>query len=297
MRIDLRHLRAFEAVAEELHFRRAAERLNLAQPALSRTIVQLEDVIGEVLLLRTNRRVELTEAGRVFLAETKAIFVRLDSAVQQARKAAAGHIGQLRIGYTDFAVSGQLPSILDGFHRCYPDISTELIYGSTQQQLDKLKEGAIDFAFVTGPLLEPDLDRTVVQRDRYVAVLPKHHPLAEQPEVELADLAREPFVLGSMSGWSHYRRQLDALCIQAGFLPSVAQEAYNSEGVFGFVAANIGVTVHLQSAGSFNRQGVVLRPLKGVTARVCTEAAWLKAEVAPVQQKFVDFLRAWVPPD
>jgi DNA-binding transcriptional LysR family regulator len=297
MRIDLRHLRAFEAVAEELHFRRAAERLNLAQPALSRTIVQLEEVIGEVLLLRTNRSVELTEAGRVFLAESKAIFTRLDRAVQQARKAAAGHIGQLRIGYTDFAVSGQLPPILDGFHRRYPDIRTELIYGSTMQQLEKLKEGAIEFAFVTGPLLEPDLDRAVVQRDRFVAVLPLCHPLAGQSEVDLADLAREPFVLGIMSRWSHYRRQLDALCIAAGFLPNVAQEAYNSEGVFGFVAANIGVTVHLESAGSFSRQGVVLRPLKGVTTRICTEAAWVRDGVTPVQQKFIDFLRAWVPPD
>lgn len=297
MRIDLRHLRAFEAVAEELHFRRAAERLNLAQPALSRTIQQLEEVIGEALLLRTNRRVELTEAGRVFLAESKAIFARLDSAVQQARKAAAGHIGQLRIGYTDFAVSGQLPPILDGFHRRYPDIRTELIYGSTRQQLEKLKEGAIEFGFVTGPLLEPDLDRAVVQRDRFVAVLSLRHPLAGQAEVELADLAREPFVLGIMRRWSHYRRQLDALCIAAGFLPNVAQEAYNSEGVFGFVAANIGVTVHLESAGSFSRKGVVLRPLKGVTARVCTEAVWVRAGVTPVQQKFIDFLQAWSPPD
>lgn len=297
MRIDLRHLRAFEAVAEELHFRRAAERLNLAQPALSRTIQQLEEVIGEALLLRTNRRVELTEAGRVFLVESKAIFERMDRAVQQARKAAAGHIGQLRIGYTDFAVSGQLPPILDAFHRRYPDIKTELIYGSTQQQLDQLKAGALEFAFVTGPLLEPDLDSAEVQRDRFVAVLPQRHPLAGEAEVELADLAREPFVLGSMRRWSHYRRQLDALCIGAGFLPNVVQEVYNSEGVFGFVAANIGVTVHLESAGNFNRKGVVLRPLKGISTRVCTEAVWRKDGITPVQHKLIEFLRQWSPPD
>jgi DNA-binding transcriptional LysR family regulator len=92
-------------------------------------------------------------------------------------------------------------------------------------------------------------------------------------------------------------QQLDALCIAAGFLPNVAQKACNSEAVFGFVAANIGVTVHLESAGSFSRRGVVLRPLKGVTARVCTEAAWVRAGVTPVQQKFIDFLQAWSPPD
>lgn len=296
VRIDLRHLRAFEAVAEELHFRRAAERLNLAQPALSRTIQQLEEAVGEVLLLRSNRRVELTEAGRVFLAGSRTVFERLDSAVHQARKAGAGQIGQLRIGYTDFAVSGQLPPILDGFHRRYPEIRAELIFGSTQQQLELLKEGAIEFAFVSGPLLAPEIDSIEVQRDRFVAVLPQRHPLADRAEVMLADLAQEPFVLGDMSHWSHYRRQLDALCIRAGFLPQVAQEAYNSEGIFGFVAANIGVTVHLESAANFNRKGVVLIPLKDVDARVCTLASWLKASVTPVQHKFIDYLRQRVQP-
>lgn len=296
MRIDLRHLRAFEAVAEELHFRRAAERLNLAQPALSRTIQQLEESVGEVLLLRSNRRVELTEAGRVFLAGSRTVFEHLESAVHDARKAGAGQIGQLRIGYTDFAVSGQLPPILDGFHRDYPQIRAELVFGSTQQQLELLKGGSIEFAFITGPLLDPNIDSIEVQRDRFVAVLPQRHPLAEQSEVSLSDLAQEPFVMGVMSHWSHYRRQLDALCISAGFLPQVVQEAYNSEGVFGFVAANIGVTVHLESAGNFNRKGVVLIPLKGVDARVCTLAAWLKNSVTPVQQKFIDFLRQRTPP-
>jgi DNA-binding transcriptional LysR family regulator len=296
VRIDLRHLRAFEAVAEELHFRRAAERLNLAQPALSRTIQQLEESVGEVLLLRSNRRVELTEAGRVFLAGSRMVFERLDSAVHQARKAGAGQIGQLRIGYTDFAVSGQLPPILDGFHRCYPQIRAELAFGSTQQQLELLKGGTIEFAFITGPLLDPDIDSIEVQRDRFVAVLPQHHRLAERSEVMLSDLAQEPFVMGVMSHWSHYRRQLDALCISAGFLPQVVQEAYNSEGVFGFVAANIGVTVHLESAGNFNRKGVVLIPLKGIDARVSTLATWLKNPVTPVQKNFIDFLRQWAPP-
>lgn len=295
MRIDLRHLRAFEAVAEELHFRRAAERLNLAQPALSRTIQQLEEAVGEVLLSRSNRRVELTGAGRVFLEGSRRVFERLDSAIDQARKAGAGTIGQLRIGYTDFAVTGQLPTILDGFHRCYPQIKADLVYGSTQQQLELLKDGVIEFAFITGPFLDPNTDSIEVQRDRFVAVLPQNHPLAEQPEVRLSDLAQEPFVLGVMSQWSHYRRQLDALCISAGFLPNVVQEAYNSEGVFGFVAANIGVTVHLESAGNFNRKGVVLIPLKGVEARICTLATWLKTSVTPVQHKFIDFLRHWTP--
>ncbi|MGX5220408.1 LysR family transcriptional regulator [Pseudomonas segetis] len=296
MRIDLRHLRAFEAVAEELHFRRAAERLSLAQPALSRTIQQLEESVGEELLLRSNRRVELTEAGRVFLAGSRTIFEQLDNAVQQARKAGAGQIGQLRIGYTDFAVSGQLPSILEGFHRCYPEIRAELIFGSTQQQLEMLNEGSIEFAFVTGPLLEPNMDSIEIQRDRFVAALSHLHPLASRSELTLVELAKEPFVLGSMSHWAYFRRHLDALCLSANFLPEVAQEAFNSEGIFGFVAANIGVTIHLESSANYSRKGVVVVPLKDVDTRLCTLAAWLKTGITPVQQKFIEFLRQYPRP-
>lgn len=293
MRIDLRHLRAFEAVAEELHFRRAAERLNLAQPALSRTIQQLEDTVGEVLLLRSNRRVELTEAGRVFLAGSRTIFEQLANTVEQARKAGAGQIGQLRIGYTDFAVSGKLPSILDGFHRRHPEIKAELIFGSTQHQLEHLKEGAIEFAFITGPLSEPNIDSLEVQSDSFVAALSERHPLAGRSQIALSELAKEPFILGGMSHWSFYRRHLDALCIKAGFLPQVAQEAFNSEGIFGFVAANIGVTIHLETASNYNRKGVVLIPLQDVDTRISTLAAWINTDITPVQEKFIEYLRQY----
>lgn len=297
MHIDLRHLRAFEAVAEELHFRRAAERLHLAQPALSRTIQQLEESVGEVLLLRSNRRVELTEAGRAFLSGGKAVLERLEIAVEQARKAGAGLSGQLSIGYTDFAISGVLPGILDGLRRQHPDLRIELVYASTQQQLIDLKLGRIDFGLVTGPTPNAEFDGIAVQRDRFVAVLPQHHPLAGQAEVDLPDLAHEPFVLGSMQHWLNFRRHLDALCISAGFLPNVVQEAYNSEGVFGFVTANIGISIHVECASNISRKGVVLRPLKGVHQRLCTEAVWTRGPLRPTQQIFIEFLRHWALPE
>jgi DNA-binding transcriptional LysR family regulator len=295
LRIDLRHLQAFQAVAEELHFRRAAERLHVAQPALSRTIQQLEESIGEVLLLRSNRRVELTEAGRAFLTGSRAVFERLDIAVELARKAGAGLSGQLSIGYTDFAISGELPSILDGFRRQHPKIRTELIYASTQQQLIDLTQGNIDFGLVTGPIQDQEFDSIAVQHDRFVAVLPQRHPLASQSEVLLEDLAHDPFVMGFMHRWTHFRRHLDALCVDAGFLPNIVQEAYNSEGVFGFVAANIGVSIHAECASNISRKGVVLRPLKGIERKIVTEVAWVKDTVTPIQQTFIDFLRQWKP--
>lgn len=290
MRIELRHLRAFVAVAEELHFRRAAERLNLAQPALSRTIQQLEEAVGETLLIRSNRRVELTEAGRVFLDESRRLFDGLDDAVLRAHKAAAGQVGELRIGYTDFAAAGQLPAILEGFHSDYPEIKTELFYGYTQQQLTQLKEGHIDFACLTGPILDPDIDQQVVQRDRFMAAVSQRHPLARADEIRLRDLAQEPFVLGEIRSWSFYRRQLDALCLEAGFLPRVEHEAYNSEGIFGFVAANMGVTVHLECAGNFSRKGVVMKPLTDCDTRITTVMAWLKSPTSPAKRSLIRFL-------
>lgn len=296
MRIELRHLRAFQAVADELHFRRAAERLSLAQPALSRTIQQLEEAVGEELLLRSNRRVELTAAGRAFLDGSVSVFERLDDAIEQAHKAGVGQLGQLRIGYTDFAVTGRLPVILEEFHRHFPEVRTELIYGPTQHQLELLKDGQIDFAFLTAPVSDPAIESLVIQRDRFVAAFAELHPLARTPEVRLQDLATEPFVVGDLHNWSHYRRQLDALCMEAGFLPRIVQEAYNSEGIFGFVAANIGITLHLECAGNFSRKGVVLRHLQGTDTRVATEAAWRKAPLTPVQRHFVEFLRQLDPP-
>lgn len=280
-------------MAEELHFRRAAERLNLAQPALSRTVQQLEETVGETLLIRSNRRVELTEAGRVFLDESRLLFDNLDNAILRTRKAASGQVGTLRVGYTDFAAAGQLPAILEGFHHTYPEVKAELVYGHTQQQLTLLKEHHLDFACVTGPVLVPGLESLVVQRDRYMAAVSHQHPLADAVDIPLRALATEPFVVGDLQGWAYYRHHLDALCLAAGFLPNIEHEAYNSEGIFGFVAANMGVTVHVECAGNFSRKGVVMKPLRDCDARVITEVVWSTSAVSPAQQSFIDFLRSW----
>ncbi|MGQ7247942.1 LysR substrate-binding domain-containing protein [Halomonas sp. V046] len=294
MRIDLRHLRAYVAVAELLHFRRAAERLNVAQPALSRTIVQLEDAIGEALLMRNNRQVQLTVPGEVFLEECYVILRQVDDAVTRTQRAGRGEIGRLSVGYTDFAITGGLPKILEGFRLLYPDVQFDMHFGSTAQQLQELTEDRLDIGFITGPNLTPGIMSLPIQEDRFIAVVSERHRLAGRSSIALAELATEPFILGNRDMWQHFRRRLDALCVEAGFLPRVAQEAFNSEGVFGFVASDFGVTVHLECAHNYVRKGVRLLPLEDVNASLVTEVAWKDQPLSAVQEAFLTSLKGMV---
>lgn len=291
MRIDIRHLRAFLAVAELLHFRQAAERLNLAQPALSRTIQQLEDAIGVPLLTRNNRQVELTEPGRIFLEECRKLMAQLDLAIANTRRAGQGEVGRLNIGYTDFAITGRLPEILEEFKLLYPDIKIDLLFGSTEEQLALLNDERIDFAFLTGPNRAPGLTAVTVQRDRFIAAVSDQHPLATRSEIELKDLADEPFIVGSMDRWKHFRRHLDVLCMTAGFMPRIFQETFNSEGIFGFVAANFGVTIHLECANNYIRKGVTTLPIQDTNSHLETEAVWMESIATPAQEVFSKFIK------
>lgn len=290
MRVELRQIRQFMAVAETLNFRQAADNLAIAQPALSRGIQLLEHQLGVSLFYRNNRRVELTAAGAVFLEGCQLLLADLEETVRQTQKAARGELGHLAIGYTDFAITGVLPALLDAFRRHYPDIAIELIYGSTEQQLEALACRKIDIAFLTSTLHSEAIDHLPVQVDRFMAVLPERHPLAGKAAVDIHELADEPFVVGVMARWRHFRRHLDALCLQAGFQPRIVQEAYNSEGIFGLISANIGITIHLECASNYMRTGVVMLPLTGTSARVVTEAAWLKEGVGPELGRFIDIL-------
>ncbi|WP_107852104.1 LysR family transcriptional regulator [Oceanimonas marisflavi] len=290
MRVELRQIRQFMAVAETLNFRQAAENLAVAQPALSRGIQLLEHQLGVRLFDRNNRRVALTAAGAVFLKGCDQLLIELEETVRKTRQADSGVLGSLTIGYTDFAITGILPGLIDTFRRQYPEISIDLEYGSTQEQLEALANRKIDVAFLTSPLNNDSFEHYPVQVDRFVAVLPESHPLASQDEVDIHELADEPFVVGVMARWRHFRRHLDALCLQAGFQPRIVQEAYNSEGMFGLISANIGITIHLECARNYQRSGVVMLPLTGTDSTVITEAVWHNENNSPLVRHFTDAL-------
>lgn len=294
MNYEFRHIRYFIAVAEELHFRRAAERLFIAQPALSRAIQQLEDLLGVKLLSRSNRRVTLTEAGKVFLEGCRQTVRSVEQVTNSTQKVAVGDQGHLTIGYTDFAISGILPEIVDQFRKEFPEVTLCIQHGFTKQQLVALEDDTIDFGFITGPIAGKHLSHLTVQSDRFVVVLSENHPLAKLKEVPITELINESFVMGNVNGWKHFRRHFDALCLTAGFEPYVTQEAYNTEGILGFIAANIGITIHLECLRNYYRKGVVIRALKGIDNRVLTEATWVNGRVNPLKQKFINFLTEFV---
>lgn len=290
MSYDFRHVRYFMAVAEELHFRKAAESLNIAQPALSRTIKQLEEMIGVQLFLRNNRRVDLTEAGKIFLVGCKQIVALMEDTKERARKAALGVMGHLTIRYTDFAISGCLPDIVDAFSRRYPDISLDIQHQFTEQQLQDVCAGQFDFGFMTGPVVKEGIMSVPVQRNNFVVVLPEGHPLVSLKAIPLEMLANEPFVMGSIKWWRHYHQHLNALCNRSNFYPRIVQEAYNTESILGLVAANMGITILLDCIDNYYRKGITVRPIKDVEDVVVTEVAWSVKKETPVKAIFIQFV-------
>ncbi len=288
--IEHRHLRAFVAVAEESHFGRAAERLHVSQPALSRTIRALEDGVGVALLERTTRRVVVTPAGQALLVRARSLLHGLDEAVGMARHAAAGLVGRVTVAYMDFAILGRLPALVAAFRRSHPDVAVELRYAWTERQKAQLLDGEVDVGFMIGPFHAEGVRTALVARERYVAVLAAGHRLAKARRLALADLAQEPFVFGVPEEWGPWRAAVMRLCNAAGFAPRVVEEAHSRDGIFGFVAAGLGITIHTESALGSPRRGVVIQPLDGIEERVEVVAAWRVERVSPACARFVAFL-------
>ena len=290
MNLELRHIRCFCAVAEELHFTRAAKRMNVAQPALSRTIAQVEDIVGVPLFERTNRHVALTPAGNAFYDSCGEIERSVSQSIVQAQKAGAGNKGRLVVGYTDFAITGLLPQILKQFRQTFPDVEVDTVHGFTVTQLEKLDSNELDIGFITGPMHKHDYATRTVQSDRLMVLLHENHPLAEQKEIQLESLCNEKFILGTDYGWRHYLDHLHGIFRSSGFSPNVVQQAYNSEGIFGLVACEMGITVYPACARNYHREGVIMRELAGTKQTIPTQAIWRDRDMLPVVKIFVEFL-------
>lgn len=289
-KFDLRQARAFLFVADDLHFGRAAARLFTSQPALSRSIHALEDAIGTPLFARTTRRVRLTPAGEVFAAECRLALGHLARATTAAHDAADGSVGRLRIGYMDFAINGRLPQMLKDYRAQHPRDVLDLEYNPSAKQRTALLEGRIDIGFVIGEFESQKVLNVLVAQDDYVALLPDGHPLTTRRTLGLADLANEPFVMGSEDAFSTFRGLLFPLCHAAGFFPNIVQQASNSNGIFGMVAAGVGVSVYAGCARNIRRVGVVVKPLVDVSDVIPTFAVWVADHPSPVLQRFRDFL-------
>lgn len=244
MNIELRHLRYFIAVAEELHFGHAAARLNISQPPLSQQIQILEQQIGARLFARTNRSVSLTEAGRQFLADSRQILTQVDDAAARAARLHQGETGELRIGFTSSAPFIKAVSdTLSTFRRRYPDVHIQTRETNTREQIVPLNEGALDLGLMRNTQLPDTLLWERVLREPLLAMVPRDHPLATQPAVSLRELVREPFVFFDPHVGTGLYDDILGLMRRYGLTPVITQEVGEAMTIIGLVAAGLGVSI------------------------------------------------------
>ncbi len=260
--MELRHLRYFVAVAEELHFGRAAQRLHIVQPALSKQIASLEAELGIQLFNRTKRRVTITDAGRALYEEVRVILQRIDRAVETAQMTASGQVGSLDIGFIGPAMWSVLPKLLAGHHKRVPDVRFRLAELSSAAQLASLRDGALDAGFVRLPLRDDDqIELTVIHREPFVVTLPERHRAARADAVDLSELAAEPFIFVPRRVEPGFYDRCIALCQSYGFSPNIVEEGTGPTAICGMVATGLGITLSPASILNAPWPGVVFREL------------------------------------
>lgn len=262
--MELRQLRYFVAVAEELHFRRAAARLHVSQPPLSQQIGALERELGCRLLARTRRRVELTPAGAAFLRDARATLAELDAATARARAIDAGQVGVLRVNFVGSALLSIVPAAVQRFRRGRPEVEIELHERSTAQQLQAVADGAVDVGLVRPPIeAGAGVRAEVVMRERSVAAVPADHRLATLRRIPLRRLAAEPLVLFPRDQAPGFHDLLIGRLAATGASPQIVQYAPEMLTIIGLVAAGIGVSPVPASVANLALEGVVYRSLSG----------------------------------
>ncbi|BAZ15054.1 LysR family transcriptional regulator [Calothrix sp. NIES-4071] len=285
--MELRHLRYFVTLAEELHFGRAAIRLHIAQPPLSQQIRQLEDELGFQLFHRTKRVVQLTEAGEVFLLEVQKIFKQLEQAVQTGRQTSRGEAGQLVIGFVSSTTYNVLPEILRKFRAEVPGVKLELHELTTDEQWRLLREGKIDIGFVRPPIEEPLFATETVYKEPLIVALPEGHRLAKETSVSIKSLSNDDFILFPRTFSPGLHDAMINLCQQAGFYPKVTQEAIQMQTIVSLVAAQMGVAIVPSSLQHLQRTGVIYKPIEEFVTEVAINIIWRRNDISPTVQKFL----------
>ncbi|MBK6424276.1 MAG: LysR family transcriptional regulator [Gemmatimonadetes bacterium] len=286
-KLELRHLRYFVAVAEELHFGRAARRLGIAQPPLSQQIQRLEQVVGVRLFERTSRRVQLTDGGATLLVEARRVLAAATEAFEATRRAGRGELGELRVAFAATVMFLALPEVIREFRGRYPGVHLDLREMPTGPQLAGIKAGEIDIGFVREPRPDPELEIVTVMREPLRIAVNKSHPLAARPTIAVRHLAEEPFVLFPEELAPGLYAQVLGLCRAAGFTPRVVEESRELYTSVSLVEAGIGVSILPASVEKLGWRGVRYRPIPSASAETRIAAAWRKDRARPVVQAFM----------
>jgi DNA-binding transcriptional LysR family regulator len=294
--MDLKQLRAFIAVAEEMHFGRAAERLRMAPTALSRVVKTLEDEIGVLLLTRTTRAVTLTRAGLGFLEDAKGILSRTDEAARSAREIADGGGLTLRIGAIDSASASFLPAALNRLRAAHPTVDVRLSEAMTAPQLQMLRTGRLDLALIRPPLVDSEFPFEVLREERLIALLPERHPLAARATLGMSDLARDPVIIPAKRARPYAYDLVMAYFATAGLVPRILQETTEKPAMLAMVASGMGVALVPDWLETLSRPGICFRPLDdvrlpSVPAGAIVGMAWRGQQRHAIRDVFLGILR------
>lgn len=293
--MNFRQLQYFVAVAEELHFGRAAERWQITQPALSKQIAVLEKSLGVQLLFRTKQKVELTHAGQIFLQQARQLICQKETAIQLTRRTGSGDIGQLSIGFTETATQTLLPTLLRDFLQHYPKVDIELVELATEAQVTALNQDVIDLAFLHPPIDQRGLQVYPILKESFAAVLPQQHPLVKCERIPFSALAYEPLIIHPrQEGPILYDAFLKA-CQAAGFQPKIVKESISLPIRLCFVAAGLGITFISEYSQFHIDSNVVCRPIEDFPIDLDFGAAWRQNSTNPVLHNLIQIFFNTIP--
>ena len=292
---DTRQLRYFVAVAERLHFGRAAAALHISQPPLSRAIRGLEEQLGARLLARSRRKVELTAEGARLYEEAKRVLDQLERAAREVGAMAAGESGRLRLGFVSLADYGVLPGLLKAFKAARPGVALALREMLSPEQATALAAGELDFGLLLPPVAHPisgELEHLVMQSERFVAALPARHPAARRRgRLALRELSGEAFVMVPRDIAPGLYDIVAGLAARAGFSIQVAQEAIQMQTVVSLVSSGLGLAIVPASIANLGRRGVVYRELADAHPRLDLWLAWRRGALGATARDFLAHAR------
>jgi DNA-binding transcriptional LysR family regulator len=291
--MDLRQLRYFAMVAEELSFTRAAARLRISQPPLSQQIKDLETELGTPLFRRTSRQVELTEAGRTLVAQTRIILSQVEAARRKVRAVGQGRVGELSIGATGSIMRGGLADLLAAHRHEFPDVVTKLVEQAPELQMIALLEHRTDACFIRSPPTDEHLVQELAWHEAVVVAMSSIHRLAKRKRIEIKDLREEEYIVLAPDS-SDFARSIMDWCVNAGFLPRIAHEVIDSQSILGLIAAGFGVALLPASIARLTGDQIIFHTLGPSAPAADVFLVYRQDDPSPVLRAFIDFARRFM---
>ncbi|MGD9864325.1 MAG: LysR family transcriptional regulator [Pseudodonghicola sp.] len=288
---DLRQLRYFSVVAETLSFSEAAQRLHVAQPAISRAVRDLEQSLGVTLFVRTTRKVTLTPEGAALAKGADRAWQTLETTLRMVQQIRSGVNGEILLGYSAQSAHGPMSKLLIKFRQHRPGIKLKLQLRSSEEQIDQLRQGRMDMGFLLSAAVPPDLEEVQVTREKFVALLPEAHPLAQEPEIHLRMLRDEPFILGTAERWRMFRTLIEGACLHEGFRPRVVGEGDDTPLLLEMIASGLGVSLYGAPIVHVLPPGVRALPVAPETPDFGISMCWNGQAVTPAMAALVSFIR------